>query len=105
MRRAKKGEEQQALGEEEALFGRLEAVLDAETPLRDADSASDELYSLRSFGFLTLKPVMVLLNTGEDLRHPDGLVRYPHRHTALLCLQGQLEMEIAHSTWTKRRCS
>ena len=95
IKRAKKGEERQALEEEQALFERLESALEEEMPLRDLALSPEELHGLRSFGFLTLKPVMVLVNTGDDVVPPETLVAYHHRHTALLSLQGRLEMEIA----------
>jgi hypothetical protein len=96
LRRAKKNsEEQQALLAEEALFQRLAAALDAGTPLRDLDLSAAEEHATRSFGFLTLKPVMVLVNTGDVVRPAEELITYAHRHTALLSLQGKLEMEIA----------
>lgn len=96
LRRAKKNsEEQQALLAEEALFRRLSDALDAGKPLRDLDLTAEELHATRSFSFLTLKPVMVLVNTGDAIRPAAELVRYDHRHTVLLSLQGKLEMEIA----------
>lgn len=96
LRRAKKdSQEQQALLEEKALFQRLEAALDAGTPLRDLDLSPETLAPLRGFGFLTLKPVMVLVNSGDEVIPAEQFIAYQHRHTALLSLQGKLEMEIA----------
>ncbi len=95
IKRAKKGEERQALEAEQALFERLQAALEAETPLRDLDIGDEELNSLRGFGFLTLKPVLVLVNTGEERVPPERFVTYHHRHTVVMSLQGKLEMEIA----------
>ena len=96
MRRAKKGsEEQAALEIEQALMTRLSDHLEAGAPLRDMDLSEDELHSIRSFAFLTLKPVLVLVNTGDDVISPDTLIRYDHQHTIVMSLQGKLEMEIA----------
>ena len=95
VKRAKKGEERQLLAVEQALFERMQAALEAETPLRDLDYSEEEANSLRGFGFLTLKPVLVLVNTGEERRAPEELIRYDHRATRLMSLQGKLEMEIA----------
>lgn len=50
---------------------------------------------MRGFGFLTLKPVMVLVNLGDDAAPPAQFIRYQHRATELMALQGKLEMEIA----------
>lgn len=96
LRRAKKNsEEYQALLDEQALFQRLSLVLEAEQPLRDMDLTAEELRAVRSFAFLTLKPVLVLINTGDEVISPDQLVAYEHEHTAVMSLQGRLEMEIA----------
>lgn len=96
MRRAKKGgEEHAALEAELALMTRLSDALEAGTPLRDVALSGDDLHSLRSFAFLTLKPVLVLVNTGDDRIAPEKLVTYSHRKTVVMSLQGKLEMEIA----------
>ncbi|MCB0001227.1 MAG: redox-regulated ATPase YchF [Anaerolineae bacterium] len=96
LRRAKKGSEEQiALEIEEALMTRLSDHLETGAPLRDMDLSEDELHSIRSFTFLTLKPVLVLLNTGDDVVPPETLVSYDHRHTVVMAVQGKLEMEIA----------
>ncbi|MBN1680345.1 MAG: redox-regulated ATPase YchF [Anaerolineae bacterium] len=77
---------------ETALIERLRAQLDAEQPLRDLDLAPDEHKLLRGYGFLTLKPVLVIFNTGDDSA---VAVDYDHQHTLIVSLQGQLEAEIA----------
>ncbi len=95
IKRAKKGEERQLLEAEQALFERMQAALEAETPLRDLDYSDEEANGLRGFGFLTMKPVLVLVNSGEELAPPERFVTYHHRHTVVMSLQGKLEMEIA----------
>jgi GTP-binding protein YchF len=95
IKRAKKGEERQTLELEQALFQRLHDALEAETPLRDLEISDVEMNGLRGFGFLTLKPMLVLLNTGEERVAPERFVAYNHRHTVIMSLQGKLEMEIA----------
>jgi GTP-binding protein YchF len=95
IKRSKKGEERQTLEIEQALFERLHDALEAETPLRDLEISDEELNGLRGFGFLTLKPMLVLVNTGEEREAPERFVTYDHRHTVIMSLQGKLEMEIA----------
>jgi GTP-binding protein YchF len=96
MRRAKKGgEEQQALEAEQALMARLSDALEGGIPLRDVHLSDEELLAIRSFAFLTLKPVLALVNTGDEVISPDRLVTYHHRQTVVMSLQGKLEMEIA----------
>lgn len=86
--------EKLAYTREVALFEQLHAHLETEQPLRDmADSLSDdEMKQLRGYGFFSLKPVLVLLNT--DSPDVPG-VDYPHDHSAVTAMQAQIEAEIA----------
>ena len=54
-----------------------------------------ELKSLRGYGLLTLKPVLVVFNAGEASDDPTGTLDYDHRKTLTIALQGRLEAEIA----------
>lgn len=51
---------------EQAVMERCRLTLEAGTPLRTLDLSSDELRLLRGFTFFTLKPMLVVLNAGED---------------------------------------
>lgn len=93
-----KGEERQALQHSQALFARLEAILGEGRPLRDADLAQEEQITLSGYGLLTLKPVLVLLNTGDDIVDPADVIAYEHQDSVALALQGQLEMELSQLT-------
>lgn len=73
----------------------MKAGLEAEKPLRDLDFTEEQLKPLRGFGFLTLKPVLVVLNMGEEAVDPATLVTYEHRKSTIVGLQGRLEAEIA----------
>ncbi len=81
---------------EQELLLRLKNTLESETPLRDMDLTTTDQQRLRGFGLLTLKPVLVVLNVGDDgpLDSP-AIVPYPHRRSALIALRGGLEREIA----------
>ncbi len=87
------GREKSLIEREIALFERLHAVLGAEQPLRDAEFSAEEDKALSGYGFLTRKPVLVLLNLGEGQPMPE--IAYPHPHSAVVDLQGKLEMELA----------
>jgi len=96
----KKGGDKQAKAANEAelaLMGRLKAELEAERPLRDLDLTPAELKSLRNYGLLTLKPLLIVLNVGDQNADCklDNLEDYQHRQTSIACLQGRLEMELA----------
>lgn len=90
-----RGDERKALLENQELFLRLQAALNAEIPLRDLDLTTEEVASLRGFSLLTLKPVLILLNTGDDPIDPDQAITYDHKHSMTLAMQGELEMEIS----------
>jgi len=90
-----RSEERARLQDERVLFERLHAGLEAGLPLRDLELTSVETDGLAGFGLLSLKPTLVLLSTGEDTRDPDTVLQYQHRQTAVMALQGKLEMELA----------
>lgn len=76
-----------------ALFDRLTAALAEGQTLRDLEIAPDELKLLRSYGFLTLKPQIIVTNLGDD-QEPVA-VQAPQARTVTLPLRGKLEMELA----------
>lgn len=78
---------------ESQLFETLQTALEEERPLRDLDLNPEELKSLKGYGLLTLKPVLVVVNTGDEGKAEDIL--YPHPSSAVLCISGRLEKELA----------
>lgn len=92
-RRKGNGREKVQVEREVALFTRLQAGLSEETPLRDMDWTSEEEKALSGYGFLTRKPVLIVLNVGENQDPPE--ISYPHKRSGVIELQGRLEMEIA----------
>jgi len=87
------GRERAAIDREVVLFERFKEVLAREIPLREIELTLDEEKTLSGFGFLTRKPMLVLLNLHEGQEMPP--VEYPRAHSSLTALQGKLEMEIA----------
>lgn len=79
------------------LFVRLHETLDHGAPLRDLELSEAESKSLRNYGLLTLKPLLVVLNVGDNPADEamDALRDYRHRHTTIATIQGRLEMELA----------
>jgi len=75
-------------------FERFKAALESETPLRDADIPLAEQNTLRGYGFLTLKPKLVLVNTGDESKPAESYVKVKGKHVAALSIQGALEAEI-----------
>jgi hypothetical protein len=56
------------------------------------DLSAEEEKTLSGFGFLTRKPMLIVLNLGEGQAPPE--VDYPHKHSGVVALQGKLEMDI-----------
>jgi GTP-binding protein YchF len=92
-RRKGGGRDKTLIEREIAFFERLQVALSEEVPLRDIEITTEEARILAGFGLLTRKPVLILLNLGDSQRPPE--VEYSHTHSAIVSLQGKLEMEIA----------
>ncbi len=84
-----------SLAAEKPLFEKLKAHLENELPLRNLRLSAAEDKLLRGFGFLTYKPVLVVLNLGDEPADPAEMIRLPYPKSALVGLQGALEAEIA----------
>jgi GTP-binding protein YchF len=97
------GRERDAMERERALMEHLQKTLEAETPIREVlpELDPDDVKTLRGFGFLTAKPLLILLNLGEDQLGETGagLVaaarsRFARPAVGIDALAGQIEMEI-----------
>lgn len=78
------------------LLLRLKAALEQEVPVRDLDLSPEVQIAFRGYQFLTAKPVLVVLNVGEQgSDRPEDYLTYNHRLSEVICLRGGLEMEIA----------
>jgi GTP-binding protein YchF len=81
------------------LFGRLQATLAAERPLREIDLTAAEERALRGYGLLTAKPLLVLFNVDEPGPAADALVAEVQGtlgpNAEAVSLAGKLEMELA----------
>jgi GTP-binding protein YchF len=96
MPRAEKEERER----ERTLLVRLKAALESEIPLRDLELAPEEEKLLRGFNLLTLKPVLILFNVGEDRLEQAGALPqslqpgYQHKRFAMAEMCAQWEMEL-----------
>jgi len=90
-----RGDERHKLERDLEIFEKLSVSLTEGQPLRDAGLAPDVCARLRGYCFLTLKPVLVLVNTGDDIIPVSDLIEFEHESTEALALQGQLEMELS----------
>jgi GTP-binding protein YchF len=85
---------------EEVILRRLKTELEAGRPIRDAGLTDDEAKAVRGFRFLTEKPVLVLLNVGENQLASAAATTakvgagYDHRHALIDHLSAKIEMEL-----------
>jgi ribosome-binding ATPase len=92
--------EREANEREEVILSRLKPALEAGRPIRDEALDPDEEKTIRGFRFLTQKPVLVLLNVGEnELAGAPALIEriregYVHRHALVDALSAKIEMEL-----------
>jgi len=87
------GREKAVVEREIALFTRFHEALSQETPLRQVEITSEDEKALAGFGFLTRKPLLLLLNLAEGQAPP--VLDSARPHVGLVALQGKLEMDIA----------
>lgn len=78
---------------EVVLFERMHEALEQEQPLRDIEISPEDEKALAGFGFLSRKPVLIVLNLSEG--QPAPSIEYPHKHSLVVPLQSKLEMDIA----------
>jgi hypothetical protein len=86
-----------------ALFQRVLTLLESETPLRNESFSDDELRVLRGYTFLSLKPLLVVVNAGEEDAsrlgsgaQAFGLGAIAERpRTEVVALSAKIEAEIA----------
>src|SRR3982074_2540327 len=82
-----------------AVLERLRPVLESGQPARSIELSDDEQKAISSFGFLTLKPTLVVLNLADD-QDSAALVQQLSEltqdipATGVLALPGKLEMEL-----------
>lgn len=82
------------LDEHELMLG-FKAHLENGQPLRNLNLTEAEIKPLKGFGFLTLKPVLIVINMGDEAADPAALLTYTHRQSRVVGLQGALEAELA----------
>ena len=92
---------------ERELLERLKGALEEERPLRDVEIAHEELGLIAGFRFLSLKPLLLLLNVGEDAAGsaaPAEVVELAaSRKLSLIAMSGRAEMDIAQLTEEEQR--
>lgn len=108
VRRAPRAE-RAGLEREQALLVSLQAGLDEGKHARAVDVSDQDRPLMAGFGFLTLKPAVVLINTGEDAAADWGRLvevvneTWSYPHTAAAAVSAQIEAEAAQLDSDDRR--
>jgi len=98
--KAAKPAERQTIMREQALLEKIKAGLENDIPIREQDLSPEEIKVINNYQFLTAKPMLIVVNIGED-RLADSCAleaklraEYirPHSNVATIC--GELEMEL-----------
>lgn len=75
------------------ILSRLRPHVEQGRPIRDVELTPDEEKRLRGFQFLSAKPVLVVLNLGDEGHELQ--LDYSHKKSAVTSVRGRLEMDIA----------
>ncbi len=78
---------------EATLFERISSLLSDEVPLRNESFTEDEEKMLSSYGFLSRKPKLIVVNQSEEQTPIE--IKTPFANTKVVYIPAKLEMEIA----------
>ena len=87
------GRDKALVERERVLFERLQGLLSDEIPLRNETFSEEEEKMLSSYGLLSRKPQLIVINQSED--QPPLELEVESANTQVICIPAKLEMEIA----------
>lgn len=87
------GRDKAVVERETQLFERLQGLLSTETPLRNETFTEEEDKMLSSYGLLSRKPQLIVINQSEG--QPAIEIDLPYANTQVIQMPAKLEMEIA----------
>ncbi len=97
---AKQSERADFLQERE-LLAKIKVELGKDVPIREMALSTEEAGAITNYQFLTAKPLLIVVNIGEDQLHQSESLaaelnsRYSRQHCRLIAVCGKLEMELA----------
>jgi ribosome-binding ATPase len=84
---------------ESELMAKLKSALEGERPLREVDLSNEEIGAIAGFQFLSLKPLLLLINQPEEAVRAgvpqDVRELAASKNLSVLAMSGKVEMEIA----------
>ncbi|MEO8456716.1 MAG: DUF933 domain-containing protein [Chloroflexota bacterium] len=102
--RSGKASEKEATEREKVLLSKVKPILEQDKPLRDEVTDDADLRALANFGLLSLKPMLVLLNVGEDAVGEQAKIAGEYQaklsgvRTRATAMSAKLEAELAELT-------
>ena len=87
------GRDKAVVARETELFEKLQALLTEEIPLRNETFTDDEEFMISSYGFLSKKPQLIVVNHAEDQAPIE--IETPFTRTTVVSMPAKLEMDIA----------
>lgn len=97
-----RGADREANEREAAILTRLRESLEDGTPIREVELLPEDEKLIRGFGFLTAKPLLILLNVGDDMigaqaasLMTEGESRFGRPGVMVDAIAGKIEAEIA----------
>jgi GTP-binding protein YchF len=102
-----KAAERESYLKEQSLLQKIKAELEKDVPIRLQGLAKEELKMLANYQFLTAKPMLVVLNIGEEqipqASQLEGEMSSLYPQFAVVPLCGKLEMELAQLSHAEAR--
>ena len=95
-----KQSERDLLSKEQALLQRIKLELEKDVPIWQQSLAGDEIKSVANYQFLTAKPMLIVINIGENQLKLDKSLEtemrstYSHAQFEVVAICGKLEMEL-----------
>ncbi|KAB8144929.1 redox-regulated ATPase YchF [Chloroflexia bacterium SDU3-3] len=87
-------DKEQRIAEREVML-KIQQALESEIPVRDIELDEDEERLVKGYQFLSAKPMLVVVNTGDDQIASPPEVKYEHKRSDVVAISGKIEAELA----------
>jgi GTP-binding protein YchF len=96
-----KAQEKDLLIKEKTLLNKIKEALEKEVPIWKQELSEEELKSISNYQFLTAKPMLIVINIGENQINKSKEIEqelrssYAHSLFDVIALSGEIEMELS----------